>query len=127
MVSDDSSIRRANKTGERCLYSAPANQRLRGRRHRAGAECRRPAVASFPGFTALMNRSTIGPSPGRTSPSRSVFRWLRNGLRSAGARQIFYYQRVEYLPDAVLGFSEFEGTFMSLRYKIMAINAGSHR
>lgn len=29
----------------RCLYSA-----LRGRRHRAGAECRRPVVALFSGF-----------------------------------------------------------------------------
>lgn len=47
-----------------------------------------------PGFTAPMNRTTIGPSPRPISPSRSVFRWLRNGLRRLAPGR-FYYQRVE--------------------------------
>lgn len=34
-----------------------------------------------PGFTAPMNRPTIGLVTKPISPSRSVFRWLRSGLR----------------------------------------------
>ncbi len=74
--------------GEPLPVQRPANQRLRGRRYRHGVKCRRPVVALFSGFTAPMNRPTIGPVTKADLAEPQRISLVAEWLTQAGAQQI---------------------------------------
>ncbi len=66
-----------------------AHQRLRGRCHRAGTECRCALVTLSPGLTAPINRPVIGVITKADLAAPPRLQQVRAWLEAAGAEHIF--------------------------------------
>ena len=76
-------------SGKPLPVQCTAHQRLRGRCHRAGTECRCAPVTFSPGFTAPMNRPVIGVITKADLAAPPRLQQVRTWLEAAGAGHIF--------------------------------------
>ncbi len=92
-------------SGEPLPVQRPADQRLRGRRHRPVLNADAQWSPFSPGFTAPMNRPTIGPVTKADLAEPQRISLVAEWLTQAGAQQIFITSALNNSGlDAVLDF-----------------------